>query len=704
MTDRPDTRWAVDSGAALLNSSIVARAKTPVRPEIQALRAIGVGAVTLYHLWPNRLTGGFVGVDVFLAVSGFLITAHLLRERAETGRINLPAFWARRAKRLLPASLLVLTLAALATYVIVPRQLWKQFFSEFAASALYGQNWLLAHNAVDYLASDNNPSPVQHYWTLSVEEQFYVVLPLLMVAAILVLRRRHQLMAIGGVVLAIVVGSFSYSVVETTSNPAAAYFITPTRIWEFGVGALLALVAAEPSVRVPRVIRATASWVGFAMILLAAIIFTSKTPFPGSAAALPVLGAAVVMWAGPVSGIGGSARVAALRPVQGLGDISYSIYLWHWPFIVLIPFVTGHHLDRSDKIVIVVATLVLAWATKRFVEDPVRFSPALLGRRRPRIVFAFTAAAMAFVVAVSATGYTTIQHQEAVAEQKVAAVLAIPPPCFGAAALANAKQCTAAKQPSVLVPDPTVVNDDHPAAAECWSEKGDPQLHTCSMGPANAKTTVLVVGDSHANQYRVAFARIADEKKWRIDMVGMSGCYWSTSLQVYPAKVQHDCRKWKANLTAYLHSAPAYDVIVTSYNAGSAVVTQPGENAHTAMVNGLVAAWKPLAARGSKIIAIKDSPNPKIGITDCVAKYPESPNQHCAVSRATAFAAFDAQPSAVTEVKNAQLIDLTDLFCAADACEPVVGGVVLYRDQGHLTDTYVSTLTPYLEKELVKRL
>jgi len=256
----------------------------------------------------------------------------------------------------------------------------------------------------------------------------------------------------------------------------------------------------------------------------------------------------------------------------------------------------------------------------------------------------------------------------------------------------------------VLVPDPTVVNGDKPVGSECWSEKGDPQLHRCTMGPAKAKTTILVVGDSHANQYRVAFAKIADEKKWRIDIVGMSGCYWSTSLQVYPAKVQGDCQQWKANLTVYLDSAPAYDAIVTSYNAGSAVVTQPGENMQTAMVNGLVAAWKPLAARGTKIIAIKDSPNPRAGVTDCVAKYPETANQHCSVSRKTAFSAFDAQPRAVAKVKNARLIDLTNLFCTADTCAAVVGGVVLYRDQGHLTDTYVSTLTPYLETELVKRL
>jgi len=675
-----------------------------VRPEIQALRALGVGAVTLYHLWPNRLTGGFVGVDVFLAVSGFLITAHLLRECAETGWIDMPAFWARRAKRLLPASLLVLTLAAVTTYAIVPRQLWKQFFSEFAASAMYGQNWLLAHNAVDYLASDNNPSPVQHYWTLSVEEQFYVILPLLMVAAVLALRRRHQLVAISAVVVAIVVGSFAYSVVETASNPAAAYFITPTRIWEFGVGALLALVTPEPSARVSRPVRATVSWIGFAMIVSAAVTFTGKTPFPGSAAVIPVLGAVVVMWAGPVGGLGGTQRLAALRPVQFLGDISYSVYLWHWPLIVLIPFVTGHHLDRSDKTTVIVATLGLAWATKRFVEDPVRYSPALLGGRRPRTVFAFTVAAMALVVAVSATGYTTIQRQEQVAEQKVAAVLATPPPCFGAAALANAKQCTAAAQPNVLVPDPTVVNDDKPPGSQCWSEKGDPALHRCTMGPAKAETTILVVGDSHANQYRVAFAKIADEKKWRIDMVGMSGCYWSTSLQVYPAKVQDDCQRWKANLTAYLASTPTYDAIVTSYNAGSAIVTQPGENAQTAMVDGLVAAWKPVAARGTAIIAIKDSPNPKSTVTDCVADHPETAVQQCSVSRATAFADFDAQPRAVAQVENAQLIDLTDLFCTATTCAPVVGGVVLYRDRGHLTDTYVSTLTPYLEAALVKRI
>ncbi|MGO2097226.1 MAG: acyltransferase family protein, partial [Candidatus Microbacterium stercoravium] len=214
------------------------------RPDIQALRALAVMSVMLYHLWPNRLTGGFVGVDVFFVISGYLITSHLIRERAKTGRIALGRFWARRAARLLPASLLVLVLVGLATLAFVPNALWPQFFGDVTASALYVQNWHLLFDSVDYLAADNLASPVQHFWTLSAEEQFYVLLPLLMVLSMWVFRKLPWRMVMLVAIAAATVASFVFSIVQVELAPSAAYFSTFTRAWEFGAGALLAFVPA----------------------------------------------------------------------------------------------------------------------------------------------------------------------------------------------------------------------------------------------------------------------------------------------------------------------------------------------------------------------------------------------------------------------------------------------------------------------------
>ncbi|MGH2943554.1 MAG: acyltransferase family protein, partial [Solirubrobacteraceae bacterium] len=230
--------------------------RSELRPEIQALRALAVLTVVVYHLWPAAMPGGFVGVDVFFAISGFLITAHLVREVEKTGRLSIWRFWARRARRLLPAALLTLLACAVATLLLVPQLYWQQFLTEIGASTAYVQNWQLAADAVDYLAAENRPSPVQHFWSLSAEEQFYVVWPLLIVVAAVWAARRRLAIAI---VLALVTGlSLAYSITETAANPAAAYFVTPTRAWEFGAGGLLALLGTRT--RLPDAVRAALSW------------------------------------------------------------------------------------------------------------------------------------------------------------------------------------------------------------------------------------------------------------------------------------------------------------------------------------------------------------------------------------------------------------------------------------------------------------
>ena len=688
-------------------ASSAAASSTAVRVDIQALRAVAVMLVVLFHLWPNRLTGGFVGVDVFFAISGFLITAHLLREAQGSGRISLPAFWARRARRLLPASLLVLAVSAVATFVWVPQQLWKQWFTEIGASALYVQNWQLASSAVDYLAAENEPSAVQHFWTLSAEEQFYVLWPIVLGVVLLLARRRSATFrsrAMLAALTAIFASSLVYSVIETANNPAAAYFVTPTRVWEFALGGMVAYFWPQPA-SAPIAVRTVASWLGLVMILAAGVLYSSATPFPGYAAALPVIGALVVVVAGEVPGRLSTLRLARLRPAQFLGDISYSLYLWHWPLIVIAPFALGQESGRLTRLAILVLSVGLAWATKVVVEDPLRFSPRMLARREPRTIFAWSAGAMAVVLALSTIGNVYIDNRAESADRDVANVLSNPPACFGAAAIAvNGDACENPALEGLLYPDPAVAAEDVAPGGKCFNEKGDPTLNMCSYGPkTEAKKTIALIGDSHANQYRMSLAKIAEERVWRVDLIGMSGCYLTASVQAARPEFEADCEQWKDSLNAYL-AQEKYDAIVVSYKSGSRVNTEDGQSQGEAAVGGLVQAWRPIADAGTKILAVRDSPMPRTGVVDCVVEHQDQANASCSIKRSKALRRFDAQPAAVREIDGAELINLTDLFCDQERCRPIIGNVVVYRDQGHVTDTYATTLAPYLGKRLVKAL
>lgn len=337
-----------------------------VRVDIQVLRAVAVVLVVANHASTGAISGGYVGVDVFFVISGFLITSHLLKKPPRTGR-DLGVFWARRIRRLFPAALLVLAVTLVATRLVAPATRWADTAWQSIASTLYVQNWALAADSVNYLAAENAPSPVQHYWSLSVEEQFYLLWPIFILAvSALALRyrlhsRRLTMLAIAVVTLA----SFGLSVWWTGRSPASAYFITPTRMWELGVGSLAAGLAIRTP---PAGVRSALSWLGVGLIVLTAMTFGPDTEFPGWVALLPVMSTALVIVA-HADGPQAAGRVLGRRPVVWLGDVSYSVYLWHWPLIVLVPFVSGGSRGVLDTVAVLVATLVLAGVTKKHVED-----------------------------------------------------------------------------------------------------------------------------------------------------------------------------------------------------------------------------------------------------------------------------------------------------------------------------------------------
>ncbi|WP_237769837.1 acyltransferase, partial [Kytococcus sp. HMSC28H12] len=280
-------------------SSTGSQRPSSFRPDVEGLRAIAVLSVMAYHAGLPLVTGGFAGVDVFFVLSGFLITGQLLKEVDRTGRVDLPAFYGRRAKRLLPAATTVLIVTGLLTWLVLPATRFKEIAWDIALSALYVVNWRLADRSVDYLAEDSLPSPVQHYWSLAVEEQFYVVWPLvLLLVGLFVTRTRLPLAPVATVgLLAIAVPSLVWSVVHTASSPATAYFVTTTRLWELALGGLVACGVAVWA-RLPRLLGSLLVVLGLVVLLTSLFVVTSSTPWPGSAALLPTVGTALVLVGG----------------------------------------------------------------------------------------------------------------------------------------------------------------------------------------------------------------------------------------------------------------------------------------------------------------------------------------------------------------------------------------------------------------------
>ncbi|WP_448005872.1 acyltransferase family protein [Agromyces bauzanensis] len=410
-----------------MSSSSAAVQPSSVRPEIQALRAVAIGCVLLYHFWPAALPAGFVGVDVFFVVSGFLITGLLLRDAERHDRVRLRVFYVRRIRRILPAAMVVLTACAVATLLFVPRAEWSPFLQQILSSALYVENWHLARDSQMPARADLESTPVQHFWSLSVEEQFYLIWPLLIIGALWLATRsgRRRAQALAAVLVVTTVASFVHGTLLTLQDHNLAYFSTLARGWEFGVGGILALLPALEGARLRRT-RAAAGWAGLAAIAFAALMFTEGDRFPGTIALLPVLGTAAIIWAGMPRAALSLAPVAALPPVQWFGGISYSLYLWHWPIIMFTPYITGRPSQAPVMVLLLVLSIAVADASKRWIEDPFRRpagapSPDAGGRRgrARRIAVASAAAASALVLLTSGVaGYAVEEPRESVRHER----------------------------------------------------------------------------------------------------------------------------------------------------------------------------------------------------------------------------------------------------------------------------------------------
>ncbi|HTY34208.1 MAG TPA: acyltransferase, partial [Mycobacterium sp.] len=362
---------------------------TRFRADIEGLRAVAVLAVVLFHADMPGAGGGFVGVDVFFVISGFLITGLLWREASSAGTVRLRRFYGARARRLLPASAAVGVVTLIASALLLPPLLARSAIGDGIASALYVSNYWFIIRGANYFASHVPPSPFQHYWSLGVEEQFYLVWPALIIGTawlIRLARRRTRAQATSSqrpylVVLALVaVVSFALSFAATYVVAAAAFYSLPTRAWQLAVGGLVALTAGQWR-RLPTRAAALTGWAGLGVVLLACTQLSATTLYPGVAALLPTLGTALVIGAGCAIPAQGCGRVLGLSPMRAIGRISYSWYLWHWPVLVLAPALLGHPLGLAARLAAALISGGLAVLTLRVLENPLRFAPRI--RRSP---------------------------------------------------------------------------------------------------------------------------------------------------------------------------------------------------------------------------------------------------------------------------------------------------------------------------------
>ena len=684
------------------------------RPEIQGLRAVAVLLVIAYHLYPNRVPGGYVGVDVFFVLSGFLITSHLFREADSTSQLSLVRFWGRRIRRLLPASLLVLAVSLVLTWVWVPQSMWDQTLRQIGASALYVENWALAAEAVDYSAIGNEPTLVQHYWSLSVEEQFYLVWPLLVVAALLLVRRRGGALrpVLTGVFGAVVLASFAYSVVITSHDTARAYFVTPTRAWEFGIGALVGLLgaSADPWLRQREPLRVLLGWAGLVAVVWAGFALSDATAFPGWIAAVPVLGTAAVIVAGTSTAATAVSRPLAWRPATFIGDISYAMYLWHWPLIVVLPFITGVDLRTRDKIGIFVATVVVSWACTRWVEDPVRTHRALADV--PWRAYALGAAGMVVVVAGAGLLQVDLNRDvaaaQAASDQVVERALAGDAPCIGPSTLdpGNRADCGPVGGTGDPIQDPAAVVEQNDVLAfpDCMSMPTVVPVHTCDLGTTeDPKRTIAVAGDSHSTHWFPTFDRIGRERGWRVRTFTRSGCPLTDATAVrkdWPEHRYELCRDGNEEVERRILADPDIDTVFVSADSSTYQWDQgPDTDFADPATDGFHAVWRRLVDAGKQVVVIHDVPETRgsRNSPNCVAANLGDP-EACASPREDALVP-DVQADAVaTAGPGVRMIKMTDQFCDDELCYAVIGRVIVYRDFAHISEEYATLMAPYLER------
>ncbi|MBM7504154.1 acyltransferase family protein [Agromyces aurantiacus] len=658
------------------------------RPDIQGLRAIAVGLVLLYHAGVPGVPGGYVGVDVFFVISGFLISSHLLESIERDGRLSFGQFYARRARRILPASFVVAGLTAVAVVLFFPPLGVERVLRDAFATVLYVPNvWFAAQNT-DYLA-DHSPSPYQHFWSLGVEEQFYLLWPLALLGLALMCRGRRALVVTGIALLAAV--SLAACILLTRTSPPIAFFLLPTRAWELLAGALVGAAVLGRTPRVAPWIAATGGWLGIGMIAAAAIAFDDATPFPGSAAVLPVTGTAAVIYFGTTPSPWSPRAMLAVRPMQWIGLISYSLYLVHWPLLVIPQAAIGYERPLPVWATIalgIVLAVPLAWALFRFVEEPMR-APARLVRRRPRVTLLATAAVTGVLALLLGGGVAWSAGRQLSGGPAVEAAPDHP----------TSPPAAATYVPANLTPSLETASEDIPAVYPdgCHHDVSAESVQDCAYGNPDGSFHVALFGDSHSAQWLPALEALAGtDSDLAIRAYTKSSCP-AVDVTVLDKNVPYlSCDRWRAAVMAELTANPPDLVVFSSYAAYAIDGVDDPEARLTTWADGTARAVAAMRQAGSRVLVIADTPRFRAAPSLCISSHLEDVRP-CSALRAEALDAAQTEAERTSvEAAGGTFVDLTPYLCDQVECPVVVHDLLVYRDVNHLTASYVRYLAPAL--------
>jgi peptidoglycan/LPS O-acetylase OafA/YrhL len=713
------TSQQADSVSPIEETQSQPAAQTRFRPDIEGLRAVAVLAVVLFHAGMPGVSGGFVGVDVFFVISGFLITGLLWREANSSGTVRLGRFYGARARRLLPASAMVGVITAIGAFVLLPPLQVGSVLRDGIASALYVSNYWFIIGSVNYFGSHMPPSPFQHYWSLGVEEQFYLVWPALIIGTAWVIRRvgrRTRTQATASkrpylVVLTLVaVASFALSLVDTLWLPSVAFYSLPTRAWQLAVGGLVALTADQWR-RLPPRAAAITGWAGLALILLACTWLGPTTPYPGVAALLPVLGAALVIGAGGAAASQGCGRVLAVSPMRAIGRISYSWYLWHWPVLVLAPALLGYPLGLVARLAAALLSGGLAVLTLRFIENPLRFANPI--RRSALASLALGGAATAVAVCV---GLALLEHVPTPVGLGPAAaapgITAAPVPAgsnvdaydaavrqvFAQVQAAVAASADLKSVPSNLSPPFATVEDmSLNGCLRNIAEVGQPE---CATGDTASTTTIALVGDSNAAMWSPALQQIATQRRWRLETLAKGACPLMDLPSTNPfhrlAEHYSHCEQWRGQIIARLRAEHPRLVVLSmfrGYRADSDRLL--GVDSYgPAWLDSLTRLVQQLRGTGTKVLVLGPIPDPRSEVPICLSGHLDDATACSPPTSSAINQPGIAAESAATKAGGGKYADLTELFCTTARCPVIVGNTLVYHDWRHVTFEYSSLLAP----------
>ena len=668
------------------------------RPDVEGLRAVAVLLVVVSHVF-GFPSGGYVGVDVFFVISGFLITGLLLREHERSGRISLRDFYARRVRRLMPAAVLVLAVTNVASYLLFAGDRAGQALRDSAWALGFLANVRFASIGTDYFDDTRPASPVQHYWSLAVEEQFYVVWPCLLLLALFVSRRRGPVV----VLLLVTAASLVWSVLSTASDATAAYFSTPARAWELGVGALVAVAAHKRWLPHRPGFGTAFGWLGLYGIVLAAFQLDEQTPFPGSAALLPVLATALVL-------IGGEAGAADRNPLlvnpvsRYLGRLSYSLYLWHWPVLILSVAVLPESLHVAVPLA---AALVLSALSHHLVEEPVRHSSWLSRRPAPRTLpkgsgrRAAVASAAALVLLGGGFVLPTLALNS---EQTDVARPRAPsgPETLPALREEIARSLDPADWPPLR---PPLAGITHAGAPEWIEDKCDNvnegNLDRCRYGPADAARTAVVFGDSMAISWVPALREVLEPRGFSLQVLTRNQCpapqlafFRDRPEEPFTQCTEH--KEWALEQVQRLE--PELVVVSNSITFLDKQVAEPtGDRRFERWREGMAQTLERLEAAAGEVVVLGAPPRAG-NVQECVTRLSDPVD--CTEQVSEDWLGVRAAEAAAARESGATYVDPEPWFCVDGRCPAVVGSTPVYTDGRHLTAAYARRLAPQLERSL----